>query len=95
MKSTNLPKNLFILLFSVFTISLLGAFIIGSISLIIVYYFGLIISPISVLLLITWKLRSRKIQNTYFYISLVLNIILFSISLYATLHMFDNFMSLG
>ena len=95
MKSINLPKILLILFFVVLVISILGAFFIDPASLFIIYYFGFIVSPISVLLLIVWKLINRGITNKYFISVLVLNIILFILSLILTLHLFDNFMSLS
>jgi hypothetical protein len=94
MISANLPKILFRVFYAVSVVSIIGL-IFGGIGFFIFYYFSLVVSPISIILLIIWKFFNKKIKNEYFVIVLVINIILFIIFLYMTLHALDNFMSLS
>lgn len=94
MKKINLPKILLIIFCIILFISILGP-IFGESIFLVLYFSSFIISPISILLLIIWKLFNRNIENKYFIPILIINIILFLISIYLTLHAFDNFMSLS
>lgn len=94
MKKVNFPKILLAVFFVVLLISILGAFF-DPVSLFGIYYFGLIASPVSIIISVIWKLLNRDRKDKYFIIVLIVNIILFILSLYSTLHLFDNFMSLS
>ena len=94
MRKINLPKILLIIFCIILFISMFGP-IFGESIFLVLYFSSFIISPISILLLIIWKLFNRNIKNKYFIPIIFINIILFLISIYLTLHAFDNFMTLS
>ena len=92
MKKINIPKILSILTLSILLISALCMIIFKDwrVGIIIIYYFGILITPFILLILFVWKLFNKGVKNKYFIFVFLLNLILLLISIYLTIYVIYN-----
>ncbi len=89
MKTRSFPEIFSYVTLYVFFVSLFGAFL-TPVAFFIMYYFGLVISPLGVIALIVWKFYNKHDKNSYFLPALIVSVVFFIISFYMNLHAFDN-----
>ena len=94
MKKINIPKTLFWLFLVFITLIIIGIVFDSDLIAETMFFLALYFSPVSILVLLTHKFFNREVSSKYFWVVLVLNILLFSLS-FLWYHAFDSFMSLS